>query len=60
MSPDGADPAAVAAEALDAIDAGAFSIIPDLWQDAVRDRGATLASGRLPAVPQPRGEADSS
>jgi NAD(P)-dependent dehydrogenase (short-subunit alcohol dehydrogenase family) len=60
MSPEGADPAAVATEALDAVDAGVFAIIPDLWQDAVRDRGATLASGRLPAVPQPGGEAGSS
>lgn len=53
MSPEGADPAAVARVALDACRAGTFAVIEPEWGPAVRTRAERLASGARPDVPAP-------
>lgn len=53
MSPEGADPADVASEALAAVDAGDFAVIPPEWRHSVVTRGEHLAAGRPPTLPAP-------
>jgi hypothetical protein len=53
MSDIGEDPLAVAAAALDAVAERRFTVIPDEWQHAVRQRGDRLASGTAPELPIP-------
>ena len=45
MSPDGADPVDVAAEALQAARQGRFLVYPEEWASAIRSRTAQLLSG---------------
>ena len=45
MSPDGADPVDVAAEALRAARQGLFLVYPEEWASAIRSRTAQLLSG---------------
>ena len=45
MSPDGADPVDVAAEALEAARQGRFLVYPEEWASAIRSRTAQLLSG---------------
>lgn len=52
MSPEGEDPLVVAERALDAVDAGQFTIVSDEWHAAIRERSETLTSGRQPRVPR--------
>lgn len=53
MSAEGEDPIVVARHALDGVAAHQFVVVPDEWKDAVRERGAALADGRQPTVPEP-------
>ena len=53
LSPVGADPADVAAEALAAVAEGRFVVMPDEWRQAVRERGDVLVAGRQPTPPSP-------
>jgi NAD(P)-dependent dehydrogenase (short-subunit alcohol dehydrogenase family) len=55
LSPVGADPADVAAEALAAVAEGRFVVTPEEWQQSVRDRAEVLVSGRQPPTPSPTG-----
>jgi NAD(P)-dependent dehydrogenase (short-subunit alcohol dehydrogenase family) len=55
LSPVGADPADVAAEALAAVTESRFVVTPEEWQQAVRDRAEVLVSGRQPIPPSPAG-----
>ena len=51
MSPEGEDPAVVAAGALAALDTGRFAIVPEAWAPAVRERSVLLTSGQAPRIP---------
>ncbi|WP_232662637.1 SDR family NAD(P)-dependent oxidoreductase [Pseudonocardia sp. TRM90224] len=53
MSQDGEDPADIAAEALAAIDAGRFGVIPGEWHREIVRRGERLAAGEQPLMPSP-------
>jgi NADP-dependent 3-hydroxy acid dehydrogenase YdfG len=53
MSPVGADPADVAAEALAAVEAGRFVVVPGEWRDAVVRRAQRLMAGEPPVLPAP-------
>jgi NAD(P)-dependent dehydrogenase (short-subunit alcohol dehydrogenase family) len=53
MSDVGADPSAVAAEALAATEQGRFAVVPPEWAPAVVDRAQRLVAGRQPSPPQP-------
>lgn len=53
MSEAGADPADVAATALQACRDGTFAVIDVEWKQAVMDRGIQLASGVRPVPPTP-------
>ncbi len=53
MSGEGADPADLAAEALDAVENGTFALIPQEWQHAVITGAKRLAAGRQPLPPAP-------
>jgi NAD(P)-dependent dehydrogenase (short-subunit alcohol dehydrogenase family)/uncharacterized glyoxalase superfamily protein PhnB len=51
MSPVGADPAEVAADALAAARAGRFLVVPDDWTRAIRQRVEVLLDGLQPQLP---------
>ena len=53
MSPVGADPADVADDALAAVEAGRFVVVPGEWRAAVVRRAQRLASGQPPVLPTP-------
>ena len=53
MSTEGVAPASVAAEALDAVDAGTFAVFPPEWRAAVIGQVEEIASGRVPTAPVP-------
>jgi NAD(P)-dependent dehydrogenase (short-subunit alcohol dehydrogenase family) len=55
MSAVGVDPADVADEALAAVAAGRFVVVPGEWRAAVVQRGERLAEGRPPVPPAPDG-----
>ena len=55
MSAVGVDPADVADEALAAVEAGRFVVVPGEWRAAVVQRGERLAEGRPPVPPAPDG-----
>jgi NAD(P)-dependent dehydrogenase (short-subunit alcohol dehydrogenase family) len=55
LSPVGADPADVAAEALAAVAEGRFVVMPEEWAQAVQERADVLVSGRWPTPPSPAG-----
>jgi NAD(P)-dependent dehydrogenase (short-subunit alcohol dehydrogenase family) len=52
MSPEGEDSLVVVETALDAVDAGQFTIVSDEWHAAIRERFETLISGRRPRLPR--------
>jgi 1-deoxy-11beta-hydroxypentalenate dehydrogenase len=51
MSPEGDDPADIAAEALDAVADGRFVVVADSWRPAVLRRAERLVTGRHPIPP---------
>ncbi|MEV4073832.1 SDR family oxidoreductase [Nonomuraea fuscirosea] len=51
MSPEGEDPADVAADALAAVRAGRFTVVPDGWDGEIERRARWLASGAQPTPP---------
>jgi NAD(P)-dependent dehydrogenase (short-subunit alcohol dehydrogenase family) len=51
MSPEGADPAEIAAQALATVEDGTFAVIPDEWQRAVVTGATRLVSGERPQAP---------
>ncbi|MEV6035039.1 SDR family NAD(P)-dependent oxidoreductase [Nonomuraea sp. NPDC052116] len=51
MSPDGEDPADIADQALAAVRAGAFTVVPDGWPAAITRRAHRLATGAPPEMP---------
>ncbi|MFI7638144.1 SDR family NAD(P)-dependent oxidoreductase [Nonomuraea sp. NPDC049400] len=51
MSPDGEDPAAIAEQALAAVRAGTFTVVPDGWATGITRRGQWLATGAQPDMP---------
>ncbi|MER6002502.1 SDR family NAD(P)-dependent oxidoreductase [Nonomuraea angiospora] len=51
MSPDGEDPADIADQALAAVRAGAFTVVPDGWPAAITRRAHWLATGAPPEMP---------
>lgn len=53
MSDIGDDPLDIADQALGGLAEGRFILMPDEWRDAVRERGARLASGHQPKPPEP-------
>jgi NADP-dependent 3-hydroxy acid dehydrogenase YdfG len=53
MSPEGMDPAAVAADALRAVDEGVFAVVPAQWQATVVAQVDRVVSGQWPAPPVP-------
>lgn len=53
MSAEGIDPALVADEALRAIDAGVFAVVPSQWRAAVVTQAERIVSGHRPAPPAP-------
>jgi NAD(P)-dependent dehydrogenase (short-subunit alcohol dehydrogenase family) len=53
MSAEGEDPLDIAAEALDAVEAGRFVVAPEPWRAAILRRAERLAAGRYPALPEP-------
>ncbi|MEV0385425.1 SDR family NAD(P)-dependent oxidoreductase [Nonomuraea sp. NPDC050643] len=53
MSPEGEDPADIAAAALAAVGEGRFTVVPDGWGGAIERRAALLASGAQPEPPAP-------
>lgn len=53
MSTEGADPADVAAQALEAVEQERFTVVPEAWTAAIEQRARRLASGRSPELPQP-------
>ncbi|GLW10448.1 dehydrogenase [Microtetraspora sp. NBRC 13810] len=53
MSAEGEDPAAVAAEALEAVREGRFAVIPAPWHDEIVRRAHRLTSGAQPETPKP-------
>jgi NAD(P)-dependent dehydrogenase (short-subunit alcohol dehydrogenase family) len=58
MSPMGADPAEVAAEALAAARAGRFLVVPDDWSGAIRQRVDVLLDGFPPQPPSAPSDGD--
>ena len=53
MSDVGAEPEAIAGEALDAVARGVFAVVAQEWTQAVRDRGDRLSNGLPPSPPTP-------
>jgi NAD(P)-dependent dehydrogenase (short-subunit alcohol dehydrogenase family) len=53
MSPEGEDPADIAATALAAVHAGTFAVLPEVWEGAILRRGERLSSGGRPEMPEP-------
>lgn len=53
MSDHGEDPHDIAVQALAAVTAGRFAVLPDEWVSAVEKRAETLVSGRRPDTPTP-------
>ncbi|MFD1932096.1 SDR family NAD(P)-dependent oxidoreductase [Nonomuraea mangrovi] len=53
MSAEGEDPEIVADEALAAVRAGTFAVLPDIWSDAITRRAGRLVSGAQPEPPAP-------
>lgn len=53
MSDVGDDPREVASLALESVEAGRFAVIPPAWDDALRARAETLATGQAPTIPTP-------
>lgn len=53
MSDVGDDPDEVAALALESVATGRFAVIPPAWDDALRIRADTLATGSAPMIPAP-------
>jgi NAD(P)-dependent dehydrogenase (short-subunit alcohol dehydrogenase family) len=53
MSDQGDDPAAVAAQALRAVEQRRFTVVPDEWGHAIRQREHRLAGGEPPQLPTP-------
>ncbi len=53
MSSDGVAPESVAAQALDALDAGIFAVVPAEWRAAVVREVDEVASGCVPTPPAP-------
>ncbi|MBV9846369.1 MAG: SDR family NAD(P)-dependent oxidoreductase [Kutzneria sp.] len=51
MSPEGADPALVAGDALKAVDDGVFAVVPAEWRTAVVTQAERIVSGHWPAPP---------
>jgi NADP-dependent 3-hydroxy acid dehydrogenase YdfG len=52
-SSEGVAPAGVAAEALDAVDAGTFTTFPQEWRAAVTGQAEEIAAGGVPTPPTP-------
>lgn len=48
MSDQGVDPAEIAADALEALDQGRFTVLPGEWTDELTRRAQRIASGRQP------------
>jgi NAD(P)-dependent dehydrogenase (short-subunit alcohol dehydrogenase family) len=55
MSGEGADPAEVAAQAVEASLRGRFLVVPDEWSNAVVRRATRLVTGEPPEMPSPGG-----
>jgi short-subunit dehydrogenase len=53
MSPEGADPADVAAAALRALDDDVFAVVPAPWRAAVVAQAGQVVAGHQPAPPTP-------
>ncbi|TMR96625.1 SDR family oxidoreductase [Nonomuraea basaltis] len=53
MSPEGEDPADIADNALAAVRAGAFTVVPDVWSGEIVRRAQRLATGAQPELPTP-------
>jgi NAD(P)-dependent dehydrogenase (short-subunit alcohol dehydrogenase family) len=53
MSAEGEDPAVIADEALAAVRAGTFAVVPDGWGAEITRRGERLATGAQPQMPTP-------
>ncbi|MDW3221104.1 MAG: SDR family oxidoreductase [Acidimicrobiales bacterium] len=53
MSAGGADPAEVAAEALQAVEQERFAVVPLEWTSAIERRAKTLGDGSRPTAPEP-------
>ncbi|MEV1169211.1 SDR family NAD(P)-dependent oxidoreductase [Nonomuraea sp. NPDC049784] len=53
MSAEGEEPAAIAEQALSAVRAGTFAVVPDGWATAITRRAQWLATGTQPEVPAP-------
>ena len=53
MSEVGDDPREVATLALESVEAGRFAVIPPAWDEALRARAETLATGHAPTIPSP-------
>ncbi|MEV0612723.1 SDR family NAD(P)-dependent oxidoreductase [Nonomuraea sp. NPDC050404] len=51
MSPDGEDPDDIARDALDAVRAGRFTVVPEGWDGEIERRARWLASGDQPSLP---------
>ncbi|GAA3217251.1 SDR family NAD(P)-dependent oxidoreductase [Nonomuraea helvata] len=51
MSPEGEDPATIAEQALAAVRAGTFAVVPDGWAAGITRRGQWLATGAQPEMP---------
>ncbi len=55
MSTEGRDPVDVAEEALDAVAARRFAVVPHEWKAGVVERARRLAAGHQPLLPEPTG-----
>ncbi len=53
MSDQGEDPDVIAAQALEAVEAKRFAVLPKEWTAAVEERAAMLVSGHSPKLPRP-------
>lgn len=53
MSPEGVDPALVAADALRTVDDGVFAVVPPQWRAAVVTQAERLVAGDRPEPPAP-------
>lgn len=56
MSQTGREPDEIALEALAAVAANRFAVLPTAWATAVSERAAMLGSGTQPTIPHPRAE----
>jgi NADP-dependent 3-hydroxy acid dehydrogenase YdfG len=54
MSSEGADPADIARQALQAVDDGVFAVVPEEWTSAVAAQREQIVSGRSATSPVPR------